>query len=380
MPPLARRLTARKVPADTTFLLTVGLTIVASVLALWVCTALAGASLTEVLSTMVDGALGGRNSVLATCSEFAVITLCGLGVLVPYRAGFFNIGTQGQLEVGALAAVTVVLGVRASPWVVLPLAFLAAGAAGMVASAVPIALKLRRGASEVTTTIMMNFACVLLVYAMVTGPLKDPTAFYGATPPVPGPLRLPAVPAGGPHLGVWMALAALVVFEVLLNRTVFGTRVRAVGSNRQAAILAGIKVDSVTALAVLGGAAMAGLAGGIQVLGVTYRVAEAWSKGWGFTGISVALLGGGPVGVLVVSAIFAILETGARAMQALTGVPAALVYLLQGIPVLVYLAVSSSRLGSRRAAATEPGAPAGPGAGKGSPVQAVGGHGLEGAQ
>lgn len=338
---------------DPAFALTVGLTIVASILALWICTAFAGASVTQVLSTMIEGALGRRNAVLATFAEFAPIALCGLGVLIPYRAGFFNIGTQGQLEVGALAAITVVLTLGGSPWVTLPLAFLAACAAGMAASVIPIVLKLRRGASEVTTTIMLNFTCVLLVYAMITGPLKDPSAFYGATPPVPAPFRLAAVPAGGPHLGVWIALVALLVFEVALNRTVFGTQVRAVGYNRQAALLAGVRVDRVTILAVVGGAAMAGLAGSIQVLGVTYRVAETWSKGWGFTGISVALLGGGPVGVLIVSAIFAILETGARSMQALTGVPAALVYLLQGIPVLVYLAVRSSRLGARKAAPVE---------------------------
>ncbi|RJQ04796.1 MAG: ABC transporter permease [Bacillota bacterium] len=373
---LLRKLMPRGGQVDPAFALTVGLTIVASILALWICTAFAGASVTQVLSTMIEGALGRRNAVLATFAEFAPIALCGLGVLIPYRAGFFNIGTQGQLEVGALAAITVVLTLGGSPWVTLPLAFLAACAAGMAASVIPIVLKLRRGASEVTTTIMLNFTCVLLVYAMITGPLKDPSAFYGATPPVPAPFRLAAVPAGGPHLGVWIALAALLVFEVILNRTVFGTQVRAVGYNRQAALLAGVRVDRVTILAVVGGAAMAGLAGSIQVLGVTYRVAETWSKGWGFTGISVALLGGGPVGVLIVSAIFAILETGARSMQALTGVPAALVYLLQGIPVLVYLAVRSSRLGARKAAPVETGSGS-----EGSSSQArAGGCRMEGAE
>jgi len=333
-------------PVGPSFGLRVGLTLGVSLLALWVCAAAAGATLPEVLSTMLEGALGRRTSVLATCAEFAPIALCGLAVLLPYRAGFFNIGTQGQLEVGALAAVAVVLQLQGMPpWLVGPLALLGAGLAGMAAVALPLALKQGRGASEVTTTIMMNFACILLVHAMITGPLKDPTAFYGATPPVPGPYRLPAFPPGGPHLGVGIALSAVLVLHVVLGRTVFGARVRAVGANREAARLAGVRVDRVTVTAVLVGAALAGLAGGVQVMGVTLRVAETWSKGWGFTGISAALLGGGPAGVLVVSAIFAVLETGAKAMQALTGVPAALVYLLQGIPVLVYLAVNSIRPG-----------------------------------
>lgn len=327
--------------------MTVGITVGASFLTLWVCAALAGADIVTVLSTMVNGALGRKTALLATCREFAVIALCGLGVLVPYRAGFFNIGTQGQLESGALAAVAVALSLGGSPWVVVPAALAASCLAGMLAAVVPVLLKLKRGASEVTTTIMMNFTCLMLVYAMITGPLKDPHAFYGATMAVREAVRLPDLPAGGPHLGFWLALAAIAVLWVVLKRTVFGTRLRAVGSNRQAAILAGIRVDAVTVTAVFIGAAMAGLAGGVQVLGVTYRVAENWSKSWGFTGIPVALLGGDPLGVLVVSGIFAVLETGARSMQALTGVPAALVYILQGIPVLVYLAVRAGGLGAR---------------------------------
>jgi simple sugar transport system permease protein len=323
-------------------LLTVGLTVLISVIALWACAAFAGASFSTVVSTMIHEALGRRTALLATCGEFAAIAFCGLAVLVPYRAGFFNIGAQGQLEVGGLAAVTVALWLGNDPWLAVPAALLASCLAGMVAAVPPLLLKLKRGANEVTTSIMMNFTCLMLVYAIITGPLKDPTAFYGATRAIPEASRLPTLPPGGPHLGFWLALVLIAVLWVILGRTVFGTRLRAVGSNRRAAVLAGINVNAVTVTAVLMGAAMAGLTGGVQLLGLTFRVAENWTKGWGFTGIPVALLGGGPIGVLIVSAIFAVLETGSRGMQALTGVPAAVVYLLQGIPVLVYLALRSA--------------------------------------
>ncbi|MEW6546536.1 MAG: ABC transporter permease [Bacillota bacterium] len=319
------------------------LSVVLSLVALCACALAAGANPLTVLAALAQGALQGRYAVLATCAELAAITLCGLAVLIPFRAGFFNIGGQGQLEAGALAAVTVALQMHLSPWITIPAALVAASLVGALTVVVPLVLRLRRGASEVTTTIMMNFACVQFMYAMVTGPMKDPRAFYGTTPAIPEAYRLPVL-AGGVHAGIWLSVALAVVLYMVLKSTVFGLHVSAVGGNRSAALAAGIPVDRVMARAVLLGAALAGLAGGVQVLGLTYRVAEGWSKSWGFTGIPVALLGGNPLGVLLVGFVFAVLETGSRSMQAATGVPAALIYLFQGLPVLIFLALNASAI------------------------------------
>lgn len=322
--------------------------VVLSLAALCLCSYFAGASPLRVMRALFEGALQGRYALTTTLSEWVAMTLSGLAVLIPYRAGFFNVGGQGQLEVGAVAAAAVTLSLTAPRPLVILLALLAAVAAGALAVTVPLVLRLRRGASEVTTTIMMNFACIQFMYAMVTGPLKDPKSWYGTTPPVPEAYQLPSFPPGsGVPAGMWVAVLIALAAWWLLNSTVFGLHLRAVGGNRAAAVAAGIPVDRVITRAVLTGAALAGLAGGLQLLGYTFRVAEGWSKSWGMVGIPIALLGGNPLGVLAVGLLFAILETGSRSMQALTGVPAALIYLFQGLPVIIYLGLRASAWYSR---------------------------------
>lgn len=322
--------------------------IIFSLAALCLFSYFAGASPLKVMLALFQGALQGRYALTTTLSEWVAMTLSGLAVLIPYRAGFFNVGGQGQLEVGALAAAAVTLSLAAPGPLVMVLALLAAVAAGVLAVSIPLILRLRRGASEVTTTIMMNFACVQFMYAMVTGPLKDPKSWYGTTPPVPEACQLPSFPPGsGVPAGMWVAALIALAAWWLMHSTVFGLYLRAVGGNRSAAVAAGIPVDRVLTGAVLTGAALGGLAGGLELLGYTLRVAEGWSKSWGMVGIPIALLGGNPLGVLLVGLLFAILETGSRSMQALTGVPAALVYLFQGFPVLIYLGLRASAWYSR---------------------------------
>lgn len=319
------------------------LSVLLSLAALFLSALAADADPVQVLVSLVQGALSGRYAILTTFAELTAISLCGLAVQIPLRAGFFNVGGQGQLEAGALACVMVALKLQATPWLAIPAALAAAAVGGALAAVIPLFLRLRRGANEVTTTIMVNFACVNLSYALVTGPMKDPRAFYGTTPTVPEAVRLP-VWLGGVGSGVWITVAIAVLMYLVLRFSVFGLHVAAAGNNPRAAIAAGIPVTRVMAKAVLLGAALAGVAGGLMVLGLTFRVAEAWSEQWGFTGIPVALLGANPLGVLLVGFVFAVLDTGSLSMQARTGVPAALEYLFQGLPVLIYLALNSSTL------------------------------------
>jgi general nucleoside transport system permease protein len=322
----------------------------ASLLILGLLALVVGGHPLQVLAALAEGSLGGSQAIGSTLKETVPIALCGLAFLIPFRAGFFNIGGQGQLEVGALAATALATWLTGPPAVVMSLALAAGGAFGAAAVLPAVALKLGRGASEVTTTIMINFAVIELVLAMVTGPMKDPAAFFGTTLPIAEAFRLPALAAwGGTHLGVPLTLVASFAFWWMLRRTVFGFHLAALGGNRAAARAAGISVDRVLAVAVLASAALAGLAGGIQAIGVVYRVAEGWSKPWGFVGILGALLGGSPLGVLGASFLLAALETGGRHMQAMTGVPSALVYVLQGLPVLLFLALKATPLARRLA-------------------------------
>jgi len=321
------------------------LSLILSLILLLSMSLISGAQPFAVLASLFEGAFKGKHSIVSTIKETAIISLAGLAVLIPIRAGFFNIGGQGQIEIGALTAVIVASNLQGSPAVVITAALIAAMAGGALTVVVPLFLKIKRGASEVTTTIMMNLACIELVSAMITGVLKDPSAFYGTTRVIPEANRLPFFPQDlGVHIGVWITLIIALIAYWVMKRTVFGIYLKAVGSNREAAKASGIFMNQVLGVAVLAGAALAGLAGGIQAMGVTYKVAEGWSKTWGFTGIPVAFLGGNSLGVIPVAFLLAILETGARHMQAMTGVPSALVYVFQGIPVLLFVCLSAMRL------------------------------------
>ncbi|MDR7482973.1 MAG: ABC transporter permease [Armatimonadota bacterium] len=303
---------------------------------------LVGAGPLAVLGALAEGALGSRQALISTLRELVPIALTGLAFFLPLRAGFFNIGGQGQLELGALAAITVVTTLQAHPAVTIGAAVLAAAVVGAAALLLSLALKLARGASEVTTTIMVNFAAVEFTMAMVTGPMKDPSAFFGTTFPVPGAFRLPTLLGdGGIHLGIGLGVLLVLLVHWLTRATVFGFHLRAVGGNATAARIAGIPVNRVLAGTIVIAGALAGIAGAFQVLGVVYRVAEGWSKPWGFTGILAALLGGSPAGVLASAFLLASLESGARHMQAMTGVPSALVYVLQALPVLLFLSLKA---------------------------------------
>jgi simple sugar transport system permease protein len=304
-----------------------------------------GVSPGAILVALFEGALKGKFAMTSTVEETIPLALASLAVYLPYRAGFFNIGGQGQLQVGAIAVMVVVLNVSGPPLLIITLALLAAVAAGVLAVAVPLLLKVKRGANEVTTTIMMNFACIQFVYAMITGAMKDASAFYGTTLPVPAAYKLPEFTLGVKmHIGIFLAVLLVVATYWLLKRTAYGIQLKAVGSKPSVAQASGVSVNQVIALAVLGGAAFAGLAGGVQALGVVYRVAEGWSKSWGFSGIPIAFLAGNnPLAILPIAFLFAILETGARYMQFMTGVPAAMIYVFQGLPVLIYVSLNAWR-------------------------------------
>jgi simple sugar transport system permease protein len=317
-----------------------------SLLVLALLTLAAGASPIAVLGSLAVGALGSQPAIMATLRETAPIALCGLAFLLPFKARFFNIAGQGALEVGALTTVALALWLAGwPPIVVVPLGLLAGAAAGMALILVPLALKTRRGASEVTTTIMINFAAIQLVFAMVTGPMKDPRAWYGTTLTVSAAYRLPTLPnLPEIHLGVPFAIITALLIYWILRRTVFGFHLAAAGANPSAARAAGIPVARVLVLTVCLGGVLAGLAGSMQVLGVMGRVAEGWSKPWGFMGILAGLLGGNPLGIIPAAFLLAVLESGARHMQAMTGVPAAMVHVMQALPVLLFLGIKATPL------------------------------------
>jgi simple sugar transport system permease protein len=307
--------------------------------------ALGGYDVASALAALWRGSVGSSYALTsATLVRTTPLLLAGLAVTVAFRAGVWNIGAEGQLLLGATAAVAIAaLPLPAFARVALALGGAAGGGALWAA---PAALLRRRGVLEVISTIMLNFIALNLVGFIVRGPLQEPTHAYPQSPTLPLDARLPRVPGTRLHLGVAIAAIAAVVLWFLLTRTAWGFRVRAVGANARAAAMAGmIDVPRTTLSAFLVSGALAGLAGGIEVTGVTFALYEGLSPGYGYTAIAVALLARlDPVLVIPSAFLFGALEAGATAMQRDASVPSALVSVVEGSLVLFMLAAPRLRV------------------------------------
>ena len=306
--------------------------------------ALGGYDVSLALGALWRGSVGSSYAITsATLVRATPLLLAGLAVALAFRAGVWNIGAEGQLLIGATAAVAIA-SLPLPGAVRIALALVAACAAGALWSA-PAAILRRRGVLEVISTIMLNFVAINLVGFIVRGPLQEPTHAYPQSSALPLEARLPRVPGTRLHLGVGIAALAAVLLWVLLTRTAWGFRVRAVGANARAAAMAGmIDVPRTTLSAFLVSGALAGLAGGIEVTGVTFALYEGLSPGYGYTAIAVALLARlDPLLVVPSAFLFGALEAGATAMQRDAAVPAALVSVVEGSLVLLVLAAPRLR-------------------------------------
>ena len=274
------------------------------------------------------------------------LVLAGLAVAIAFRAGVFNIGAEGQLLAGAAAAAAVAgpLSQAGMPAAVAIPATLAAGMlAGAAWAGIAAAMRLRFGVLEVITTILLNFVALHLVGYLVRGPLQEPTRIYPQTSSIGDAVRLPLLIAGARmHLGLVLAVAIAVALWWYLRETAGGFRLRAAGANPAAAASAGrIDVARVTTGAFLLSGALAGLAGAVELTGVTYALYENISPGYGYTAIGVALLARlHPLGVLATGAMFGALDAGASAMQRDAGVPSVIVHTITAVAILGVVAAA----------------------------------------
>jgi general nucleoside transport system permease protein len=257
-----------------------------------------------------------------TLIQFTVLVLTGLAVAFAFRCGLFNIGGQGQYIVGTVVAVMIGTSLSSLPsWLHILLAVVAAGLAGAVWAGIAGFLKATVGAHEVITTIMLNWIALYVASYLIGfgGPLQDPAAGpVPVTKEIVGGAKLPILWGSpllqGLHYGLFLALAALVVYWVLLNRTTLGYSVRAVGFNAEAARYGGISVARSYFVAMAISGSFAGLAGAMDILGWQYRLdltsVQTYSQ-IAFIGIAVALLGRNTAGgVFLAALLFAALKTG----------------------------------------------------------------------
>jgi simple sugar transport system permease protein len=311
---------------------------------------LAGISVSSVFINLWLGAAGDSYRISETTVKACPLLFTGLAVMLALRAGLWNIGAEGQLLLGALATAWVSQYIAAFPS---PLALLVVVAvslsAGFLWAGCAAYLKQKHNVNEVISTIMLNFIAVYLVSYSVHGPLMEVAGQYPQTDPLPATAILPRVfPPARFHLGIMFALVAALIVWIFLFRTKAGFRLRATGANPTAARFAGIAVEREVALAFLLSGALAGLAGGIEVSGVTQRVYEKFSPGYGYTAIAVALVGQrSPIGVVLAALFFGALDAGASAMQRTVGVSSVLASVIQAIVVLFLAAYSTDAVQRR---------------------------------
>lgn len=312
-----------------------GLTILAAGLQL------AGYDAVAALGALWSGAFGSWYAFTsATLVRAIPLILIGLGIALSFRGGVFNIGGEGQFYAGAIAATWVGLHAGTLPaTLAIPATLLAAALAGMAWIIVPVLLKTRFGVLEVISTLLLNFVAESLVSLMVQGPLQESQHIYPQSDPIAHSARLAILPGTRLHLGIVLALAGAWGCWILFNRTLWGFRLRAVGAGPRAAAIGGrIDVPGMTAWALLLSGLAAGVAGGVEVGGVSYALYLNLSPGYGYTAIAVALLARlDPLGVVAAGILFGALEAGAGAMQRDAGVPAVAVAVVEAVVIIVVL-------------------------------------------
>jgi general nucleoside transport system permease protein len=325
-------------------LLAVAFTLVcSSLLVLW-----AGAPVMQTFGLLFDGAFGSLFAWSETLTRAIPLALTGLAATVAFKARLFNIGAEGQLYAGALAAVAVGglhggTGLDWPLWVLFPLMMLAAALAGALLLLGPTLMKLRLGVDEVVTTLLLNFIALLMVSALLDGPMKDPMAmgWPQSVALIPDLELGKLIERTRVHTGLLWAVSLAVMLWAVLKYTVLGFDIRAVGANARAAAFAGVPVTRTMVLVGLLSGALAGLAGAIEVAGRASYVTLDMSPGYGYSGIVIAMLAGlHPLGVLAAALFIAGVLVGADSMSRAMGVPTYLADVIVAVSLLSVLVAS----------------------------------------
>lgn len=333
----------------TSLLLAVAVPVVAVLLALLLAAlplAWAGAPLPEAYIRLFDGALGSRFALTETLTRAAPLILTGLAAAVAFRAKLWNIGGEGQLYAGALAAVAVGSGaILLPPVLMIPLVLVAGALAGALLLLIPTLLKVKLGVDEVVTTLLLNFVVLLFVGMMLEGPMKDPMSMgWPQSAPIIEPAMLPQLlPRTRLHAGLLVALVAALLIWLLVARSTRGFELRAVGANPAAARYAGMPVDRVMIRVGLISGALAGLAGVGEVAGLKGYLTQDLSPGYGYSGIVVAMLAQlNPLAVILAALFIATVFVGADSMSRALGVSSYIANLIVALALLTMLLCSLS--------------------------------------
>jgi len=315
-------------------------------LVIWV----AGGNPFDAYAGLIEGSFGSAKALSETAVWATPYIFAGLAVALAFKGGLFNIGAEGQLAFGAVAAAWVgyelpdLLKISIPPFLHITLTILAGVLAGAIWGGIPGYLKAKWGGHEVINTIMMNYIALNLTSFLLNGSMKDPNPLNvsARTPLIAESARIPVIfPGYRLHWGFVLALVIAFAVWFLLWKTTQGFQIRTAGLNPDAARYAGISVQRVIVLTMILSGALAGLAGAIEVTGLNYRHELGFSTGYGFDAIAIALLGKThPLGVVLAAILFGAMRNGATLMQFRTQIPVDVISVIQAL-ILLFVAADA---------------------------------------
>jgi ABC-type uncharacterized transport system permease subunit len=300
-----------------------------------------GASPVGVFASIYKAGFGSWYSWQNSLLRAAPLMLCGLATALPARAGIITVGNEGAFVVGGLAAAATGLATAACPaWIGLFTMALAGGAAGGAWIAFAAGLQIYRGVNGVISSLLLNYIGIALLLQLVEGPMRDPASLnFPATYPIPETHQLGRIPGSRIHYGLVFGVIACLLAWFLLERTVWGMKVKTVGGNARAAKLVGLPLGQIVLTASFLGGACAGLAGMVEVAAIHGRASQAISAGYGYVGILVAFLARqSPLRILVVSLLLGAVLASGGILQRDHELPDATIAVFEGIAFLAILA------------------------------------------
>ncbi len=334
------RLIRREENSTLVGLMTPILSIIMAFVLGWLVLDLAGFNPALVYRKMFSGSLGTYYAVSETIVKAIPLMLAGLAVSLAFKMKLWNIGAEGQIYMGAFAASGVAVAVGdGSPFLLIPLTMLAGFIAGAAWGFIPGMLRAYGQVNETIITLMLNYVAIYWVDYLVFGPWKDPKSMgFPLAPILPSGAQLPVLGDSRVHLGLIFALIIAVIIYILIQHTRWGYEVRVLGESQAAARYAGINVAKNIMLVMLISGGIAGIAGMIEVSGITHRLQQDLSPGYGYTAIIVAWLARlNPFAIILVAFLFGALIVGGYAIQ-IVGVSFAITQVFQGIVLFFLLA------------------------------------------
>ena len=302
----------------------------------------AGADPLEAYGYLIRGAFGSMQSFGETLVKATPLIFTGLAAVFAYRCGMLNLGAEGQFIMGAIAAVwfgTVFTGVPAGLRLVVCIVL--AMLAGAIWAAIPGVLKAKHNINEMIITILLNYIATLFMSYLYSGPLMEER--IPQTAAVEDGIKLTRFLGNTrAHTGIFLALAVVLLVYYFLFHTYKGYQLRAVGLNRDAALVNGFPVKRYMILSFIISGMIAGMGGAMELLGSSYRLQAGFGTGYGFDGVAIALIGQlHPFGTLLVAYLFAVLRCGANTMRVATGITTAIVDIIQGVIIIFAVAGSA---------------------------------------